>query len=145
MMYARIASAAIGLAAAVLVGAGLGGYTTSGFNLHEPIDVIGDSAVHVRNEGFSADTSPPAPVNHVCRGCDAKLHREDAWYSTDASYSADGEWKREEEENRDVVRIASADSPRVQDHASVAEGGTASVENTDLAGYAGTAVAHFDE
>jgi hypothetical protein len=145
MMYARIASAAVGLAAAVLVGVGLGGYTAGGFNMREPIDVIGDAAARVRKEGFSVDTTPPAPVNHVCKGCDAKLYRENVWYSTDISYDTDGEWKREEGENREVVRLASADNPRAPDRISVAEAGTDSPEKADLAAYAGTAVARLDQ
>jgi hypothetical protein len=145
MMYARIASAAVGLAAAVLVGVGLGGYTTGGFNMREPIDVIGDAAARVHKEGFSVEAPPPAPVNHVCKGCDAKLYRDDAWYSTDASYCTYSEWQREEDENRDVVRLASADDPRAQDRTTVAEADTDSVENADLAGYAGTVVARLDQ
>ncbi len=145
MMYARIASAAVGLAAAVLVGVGLGGYTTSGFSLREPIDAISDSAVHVRKEGFSVDTSPPAPVNHVCRGCDAKLHREDAWYSTDASYSTEGEWKREEEEDRDTVRVALADNSHPEDRAPVVDVDADIVVDKDLAVQVGTAVARLDQ
>lgn len=148
MMYARIASAAVGLAAAVLVGVGLGGYTTSGFALREPLDVIADATAHVRKEHFSADTTAQAPIYHVCKGCDAKLYREDAWHTADAAYNTDDEWTREEQENRDLVRVALADEPR-EPHAGDRTTEPAYradiVVNQDLVVPAGTVVAHLDQ
>jgi hypothetical protein len=148
MMYARIASAAVGLAAAVLVGVGLGGYTTSGFTLREPLDVIGEATAHVGKEHFSADTTAQAPIAHVCKGCDAKLYRDDAWYTADAAYDTDDEWTREERENRDTVRVALADEPRgprAGDRTSDPALRADIVVDKDLVVPAGTTVASLDE
>lgn len=110
MLHAKIAYSAGVMAAALLGGIALGGYTTGGFKEREPADVIAQAATHVPTGGFRAEAvEPQAPVYHVCKGCDAKLYREDDWYSTEAIYDTDDEWAREERESRDVVRAALAD------------------------------------
>ena len=145
MMYARIASAAVGLAAVVLLGAGLASYTVGGFQVREPVDVIGDATAHMRKEHFRADTATQAPINHVCKGCDAKLYREDAWYKADASYDTDDEWAREEEQNRDGIRISLADEPHAQDRVGLPDVPADVVVDDDLVIRAGTAVARLDQ
>ena len=141
MMYARIASAAVGLASVVLLGASLGSYTVGGVSVREPIDVIGNATAHVRREHFSADSAIQGPVDHVCKGCDAKLYREDAWRTADPAYDTDDEWAREEAETRDTVRVARADEPR----AHLADGEAEVVVDKNLVAYAGTAVAGLDQ
>ena len=145
MMYAKIASAAVGLAAIVLVGAGLGNYTVGGFHVREPLDVIGEATAHVRKEHFSTDTATQAPIDHVCKGCDAKLYREDAWYKADSSYDTDDEWAREDRENRDAVRVALADEPRAKDPPRLADVDADIVVDKNLMVPVGTAVARLDE
>jgi hypothetical protein len=145
MMYARIATAAVGMAATVLVGVGLGGYTAGGFHVREPVDVISDATVRIRKEHFSPDSATQAPVDHVCTGCDAKLHRENDWYTANSAYDTDDEWAREEGENRDVVRVALADEPPSEHRERAADGEADVVVDNDLVMYAGTAVARLDQ
>lgn len=116
MLHAKIAFAAGVIAVSLLGGIALGGYTAGGFKEREPTDVIAQSAARARTGNFRAEAAQPqAPMNHVCRGCDAKLYREDDWYRTDAAYDADAEWAREEQESRDVIRAALADRPQDRD------------------------------
>lgn len=145
MMYARIASAAVGLAAVVLLGAGLGSYTVGGFQMREPIDVIAGANARISSGHVRADNvSTQAPIDHVCKGCDAKLHREDAWYTADSSVDTDDEWAREDDEHQDAVRVALADDPRPERRASTTNGEADVVVDKDLVMYAGAAVSHLD-
>lgn len=145
MMYAKIASAAVGLAAVVLLGAGLGNYTVGGVSMHEPVDVIGDAMAHVRNEQFSADSAPQGPIDHICKGCDAGLHRDDPRYVADSAYEADDEWVWEESENRRAVRVALSDDPGAAYRAHPANGEADVVVDKGLVMYGGAAVSHLDQ
>jgi len=128
-----------------LLGAGLGNYTVGGVSVHEPVDVIGDATAHVRKEHFSVDSAPQAPIDHICKGCDAGLHGEDPSYVADSAYDTDDEWVREESENRRAVRIALADDPGAAYHAHPANGEADVVVDKDLVTYAGAAVSHLDQ
>jgi hypothetical protein len=99
----------------------------------------------VRKEHFSTDIATQAPIVHVCKGCDAKLYREDAWYKADSSYDTDDEWAREDQENRDAVRVALSDEPRGEGHPRVTYVDADVVVDRDLVIQAGTAVAHLDQ
>lgn len=137
MLHARIAFAAGVMAAALLGGIALAGYTTGGFKAREQTDIIAQAASRVRSDGFQIEAAEPqAPMYHVCKGCDAKLYREDGWYSDEPVYDTDEEWAREERESRDVIRAAltqeshdredresvvTRDVPLVQDGASQTE------------------------
>ena len=109
------------------------------------LDVIGDATARIRTTHFRAEAATQAPIDHVCKGCDAKLYREDAWYNPDASYDTDAEWAREEEESRDAIRVALADQPRAQDRVEVPDVATDVVVDNDLVIRTGTAVARLDQ
>lgn len=146
MLHAKIAFAAGVMAAALLGGIALGGYTAGGFKEREQTDIISQAASRVRSGGFRAETAQPqAPIYHVCTGCDAKLYREDAWYTNEPVYDTDDEWAREEQESRDVVRTAHAEGahdPEDRESRPIAD--EISLDQ-DVAGATAIAVAHLED
>ncbi len=105
-----------GLSRFVLVGGvALGSYTTGGFKvtLSQPTSASQPSPA----ERGVSERRPPnleRRIDHVCKGCDAKLYREDAWYKPTPHFDTDDEWAREDRESRDAVRVALADEPRAK-------------------------------
>ncbi|MBO9576574.1 MAG: hypothetical protein J7494_12620 [Sphingobium sp.] len=82
MMLSKLAFAAATLAIASAGGVALGGYTIGGFRIDQPADTL--SALAAGQSAPDSSQAPGAPVLltqgepiHVCKGCDAKLYRED--------------------------------------------------------------------
>ncbi|MBO9669526.1 MAG: hypothetical protein J7485_03310 [Sphingobium sp.] len=146
MLHAKIAFAAGVMAAALLGGIALGGYTAGGFKEREQTDIIAQAASRVRSGGFRAEAAEPqAPMYHVCKGCDAKLYREDDWYGSEAVYDTDEEWAREEQESRDVIRAALADGSHNHEDREPAPLADDFHLDQDVAGQSEIAMARLDD
>ncbi|MBO9580192.1 MAG: hypothetical protein J7498_04805 [Sphingobium sp.] len=146
MLHAKIAFVAGVMATALLGGIALGGYSASGFNEREQTGVTAQAASHVRSGGFGTEVAKPqAPMDHVCKGCDAKLYREDDRDSIEAVYGTDDEWAREERENRDVVRMTLADGSHDREDRERAPATDGLPLDQDVAGQAGTTMAGLDD
>lgn len=146
MLHAKIAFAAGVMAAALLGGIALGGYTAGGFKEREQTDIISQAASRVRSGGFRAEAAEPqAPLHHVCKGCDAKLYREDAWYSIEAVYDTDDEWAREERESRDVMHAVLAEGSHDRDDREPVAMADDLPLGQDVASQTGTAMARLDD
>lgn len=81
MMISKLAFAAGLFVASSLGGVALGSYTIGGFRIDDPPDVIGGlAAVDVQGEGAPPKAAAPImDYMHVCKGCDAKLYRDQDW------------------------------------------------------------------
>lgn len=133
------------MAASLLGGIALGGYTTGGFSAREAVDVIGNAVTRVRHVEPKVVAFIEGPTNHVCTGCDAKLYREDDWYRNDVAYQTDDEWAREERENRQVVLAALNGDPGARAPDAEFDPDEDAQPYDDTGRYSGTVVARLEQ